>query len=527
MVDLELRVLFVEDSQEDAELEERELRRQGLRITSLRVETREELLRAIGGFKPEVIICDYSLPGMDGLSALRLVRDNLPEVPFIFVSGTIGEDRAVGSLKAGATDYVGKDRIGKLPHAVTRALKEVQERVERQTLESQLRQAQKMEAFGQLAGGIAHDFNNLLTAIIGGAYLARIDLPSDHPSQRELDEIDKAGNRAAALTKQLLAFSRKQVLQPRVLDLNVIVADMAKMLRRVIGEHVEFSHKLQEAIGRVKADPSQIEQVILNLAVNARDAMPKGGRLIIETRDVDLDEEYSRSHPDCRPGQYVMLAVSDTGVGMDEKTQSRIFEPFFTTKGQGKGTGLGLATVFGIIKQSQGHISVYSEPGRGSTFKVYFPRVDEEAQLYKSWIHRALPKGGSERILVVEDEEPVRNLICNVLKSVGYRVIVARNAIEALTAHLASSEPIHLMITDLVMPGMSGGQLAAKMRVTNPGMKILHMSGYTQDAVINQGELKEDTPFLPKPFTPENLLRTVRETLDASPGVIRPFSEPI
>ncbi len=514
MVARELRVLFIEDRPEDAELEEKELRRQGLRITSLRVETREDLIRALGEFKPEVIICDYSLPGMDGLTALRLARECLPEVPFIFVSGTIGEDRAVGSLKAGATDYVVKDRLGKLPHAVTRAILEVQERAEKQALEGQLRQAQRMEAFGQLAGGVAHDFNNLLTAIIGCAYLARIGLPSGSPVQKELEEIEGSANRAASLTKQLLAFSRKQVLIPKVLDLNIIVADMARMLSRVIGEHVEFRQRLQQALGSVKADPSQIEQVILNLVVNARDAMPRGGRLTIETRDVDLDVDYSRSHPDCPPGHYVMLAVSDTGIGMDRETQARIFEPFFTTKEQGKGTGLGLSTVFGIVKQSQGHIWVYSEPGRGSTFKVYFPRVDEQAKRYKSWIHRALPKGGSESILIVEDEESVRNLICNVLKAGGYRVIAARNATEAMVAHRASSERIHLMITDAVMPGMSGGQLAEKMKATNPGMKILHMSGYTQDAIVNLGELKEDTPFLPKPFTPETLLSTVRETLD-------------
>ena len=514
----ELRVLFIEDCKEDAELEERELREQGLNIKSLRVETREDLLRALSEFMPAVVICDYSLPGMDGLTALHLVRDVSPEIPFIFVSGTIGEDRAVGSLKAGATDYVVKDRIGKLPHAVIRAIREVEERVEKQALEAQLRQAQKMEAFGQLAGGIAHDFNNMLTAIIGGAYLARIELPADHKARKDLEDIEHAANRASALTRQLLAFSRKQVLQPKVVDLNVIVADMTKMLRRIIGEHIELSQRLQEELGRVKVDPSQIEQVILNLAVNARDAIPKGGRLVIETRDVDLDEEYSRSHPDCPPGLYVMLAVSDTGIGMDKETQARIFEPFFTTKEQGKGTGLGLATVFGIVKQSRGHIWVYSEPGCGSTFKVYFPRIDEQASRYKSWLHLTVPKGGTESILVVEDEEPVRILVSGVLKSGGYRVTIARNATEALAIFQGSTDPIHLMITDVVMPGLSGGQLAERAKSVIPKIKVLYMSGYTQDAVVNQGELTEGTPFLPKPFTPEALLRAVRDVLESPPS---------
>jgi len=518
LADRELRILFVEDRPEDVELEERELRRQGLHIASLRVETYEDLIQALGEFKPDVVICDYSLPAMDGLAALRLVRDRLPEVPFIFVSGTIGEDRAVGSLKAGATDYVVKDRIGKLPHAVNRALRETRERAERQALEGQLRQSQKMEAFGQLAGGIAHDFNNLLTAIIGGAYLARIELPHDHAAQKELEEIDKAANRAASLTKQLLAFSRKQVLQPRVLDLNVIVAEMAKMLCRVIGEHVSFSQKLQPGLGRVKADPSQIEQVILNLAVNARDAMPKGGNLVIETRNVDVAGEASPSQSEIAPGPQVVLAVSDTGVGMDRETQAKIFEPFFTTKEAGKGTGLGLATVFGIVRQSRGHISVCSEPGRGSTFEIYFPRVDEPAQRYKSGFHEAVPKGGTESILVVEDEEPVRNLICSILKLNGYRVIIAGNAKEAMASNPASFGSFDLIITDIVMPGMSGGQFAEIMKAANPRIKILQMSGYTQGTIVNQGELKEGTPFLSKPFTPETLLRSVREVLDEDPA---------
>lgn len=387
---------------------------------------------------------------------------------------------------------------------------------QRKVLEAQLMQAQKMEAVGRLAGGVAHDFNNLLTAILGYSELIMARLDRNNPLYDELQEIHLAGKRASNLTHQLLAFSRRQVLMPKVLDLNVIVSDIDRMLHRLIGEHIELITRTQSDLGRIKADPGQVEQVIMNLAVNARDAMSQGGRLTIETRNVDLDKDYARTHSEAKAGAYVMLAVSDTGIGMDSQTQARIFEPFYTTKDLGRGTGLGLSTVYGIVKQSKGHIWVYSELGRGSTFKVYLPRVDDRAEAYKSDLLKALPKGGTETILVAEDEDVVRRLACSALRAHGYTVIEARNGPDALSVAQNPPTPIQLMITDMVMPGMNGRELAAKLTGTNPAMKVLYMSGYTEDAMIHQGELSEDTEFLSKPFTPELLLRRVREVLDAA-----------
>ena len=372
----DLRIVFVEDSPWDAELEERELRKGGLQFDSMRVWTREDCVRALKQFKPDLIISDYSLPEMDGLAALKIASEICPNVPFIFVSGTIGEERAIESLKRGATDYVAKNQLKGLMTKVHRALKEAEEREEKRWLEEQLRQAQKMESIGKLAGGIAHDFNNLLTAIIGYSELVLNQTRNDDPLRQHIEEIKKAGERAASLTRQLLAYSRKQVLQPRVLDLNAVIAELDKMLRRLIGADIELVTRLAPELGRVKIDPSQIGQIVINLAVNARDAMPQGGKLTIETTNAQLDEAYARKNVAVTPGQYVMLSVSDTGCGMDAQTQSRVFEPFFTTKEIGKGTGLGLSMVYGIVKQSGGDIWVYSEIGRGTVFKIYLPRAE-------------------------------------------------------------------------------------------------------------------------------------------------------
>ena len=372
----DLRIVFVEDSPQDAELEERELRKGGLQFDSMRVWTREDCVRALKQFKPDLIISDYSLPEMDGLAALKIASEICPNVPFIFVSGTIGEERAIESLKRGATDYVAKNQLKGLMTKVHRALKEAEEREEKRWLEEQLRQAQKMESIGKLASGIAHDFNNLLTAIIGYSELVLNQTRNDDPLRQHIEEIKKAGERAASLTRQLLAYSRKQVLQPRVLDLNAVIAELDKMLRRLIGADIELVTRLAPELGQVKIDPSQIGQIVINLAVNARDAMPQGGKLTIETTNAQLDEAYARKNVAVTPGQYVMLSVSDTGCGMDAQTQSRVFEPFFTTKEIGKGTGLGLSMVYGIVKQSGGDIWVYSEIGRGTVFKIYLPRAE-------------------------------------------------------------------------------------------------------------------------------------------------------
>ena len=393
---------------------------------------------------------------------------------------------------------------------------------ESRALEEQLRQAQKMEAVGRLAGGIAHDFNNLLTAILGYAQLAAARLKQEDPMRIELSEIEKAGQRAADLTRQLLAFSRKQVLQPRVLNLNEIVGDTDKMLRRLIGEDIEFTTSLKDRLGSVRADTGQIEQVLVNLAVNSRDAMPKGGKLTIETSEVELDESYSAFHFDVQPGPYVLLAVSDTGTGMDAKTLSHVFEPFFTTKEAGKGTGLGLSTVYGIVKQSGGHVAVYSEPGVGTTFKIYLPRVEGLPERASGSFKRAREAGGTETVLVVEDEEAVRRLVCRSLEAHGYKTVPAASASEALLACEKHAGEIHLMLTDVVMPHLSGRELAQRIAALRPRMKVLFMSGYTDNAIVHHGVLDAGMPFLQKPFTPRSVAQKVREVLDApeqTPGV--------
>jgi CheY-like chemotaxis protein len=381
-------------------------------------------------------------------------------------------------------------------------------------LEQQLLQAQKMEAVGRLAGGVAHDFNNLLTVINGFAALLSRQTSTGDPRHEQLKEIMMAGETAASLTRQLLAFSRRQLLEPRVLDLNSVLADIENMLRHLIGEDVELVTTLKPDLGRVKVDPGQIEQVIMNLVVNARDAMPEGGKLFIETSNVEIDENYVRSHAPMLPGKYVMMAVSDTGCGMDLETQAHIFEPFFTTKEEGRGTGLGLATVYGIVKQSGGFIWVYSEPGQGSTFKIYFPSVEEVVPRAKRAKGRTKRVEGSITVLVVEDEGGVRSLVCQALASQGYKVLEAAGAARALKISKQHTQPIHLLLTDVVMPRTSGKELVKRLSTLHPETRVLYMSGYTNDAVVRLGLSEGDTPFLQKPFGPDALLLKVREVLE-------------
>jgi len=387
----------------------------------------------------------------------------------------------------------------------------------RKDLEAQLTQAQKMEAVGRLAGGVAHDFNNLTTAILGYSELMLRRLGPDDPLRRHVAEVTRAAERAAALTRQLLAFSRKQLLQPKVLDVAEVLEHSRGLLERLIGEDVELVTRGEPGVGRVRADPVQLDQVILNLAVNARDAMPRGGRLVLEASNADLDEDYAHEHVTVRPGRYVMLAVSDTGHGMDKETQQRIFEPFFTTKEVGKGTGLGLSTVYGIVQQSGGYVWVYSEVGRGTTFKIYLPRVEDEADrpppVAEPPAARAITSG---LVLLVEDEASVRELLRELLETAGYSVLEASRPGEALRIAQARAEPIQLLITDVVMPEMTGPELARRLAEMRPGLRMLFLSGYTEGVVVDKGLLGEGAHFLQKPFTGEVLEAKVREVLDAA-----------
>lgn len=402
-----------------------------------------------------------------------------------------------------------------IPTEIVGSWSDITERIE---LEDQLRQSQKMEAIGKLAGGVAHDFNNLLTVIIGYSDLLLRRMTEYDPKRNYVTDIRQAGEQASALTRQLLAFSRKQILEPKILDLNEIVTNIEKMLRRLIGEDIVLTSVLNPALGKVKVDPGQIEQVIINLAVNARDAMPQGGHLTIETSMIEFSEELCRVHPDYKPGWYVRLSLTDTGCGMTAEVKDRIFEPFFTTKEQGKGTGLGLATVFGILKQSEGHIEVYSEVGVGTSFKIYLPIIEE------SWFANADSemiepvRHGHESILLVEDEPIVREVTKQSLEAFSYHVIEARSGQEALDLLKTMSEPVALLITDVVMPQMNGRQLAEQLRSKFPDLKVLFMSGYTDDAIVRHGVLDANVAFLQKPFTPTALAKKVQDILERKPN---------
>jgi PAS domain S-box-containing protein len=633
-----IRVLLIEDSSDDALLAVRALERAGLAVYIDRVDSLAALEAALRGGTWDVVCSDHSMPGFDAPAALALVRRLAPDVPIILVSGTIGEERAVAAIKAGAYDYVPKGSLARLPDTIQRALRETAERraralaeevarrttdqlsalhdaspigivtldaagrvatwnraaerifgrnvgdaagqplpldaaalevferlrrrthhgdmvsdveletrrladghalvlscstaplrdasgevaglvavfadvTRRRELEHHLHLTQRLEALGRLAGGIAHDFNNLLTAILGTAQVLMEDLGDDRRAEDARD-IKDAAVRAAALTRQLLAFSRRQMLQPEVLDLNALVLDLEKMLRRLLGEDIELRTTLAADLGAVRADPSQVEQVIVNLSINARDAMGQGGVLSIATENAFLHEPPPGEQPSVNTGPYVLLTVSDTGSGMDEATRSRVFEPFFTTKERGQGTGLGLAMVYGIVKQSGGYIWVFSEPGRGSTFRVYLPRVGEKPVPLAVRAPEGGDVHGSETVLVVEDEEPVRMLAQRLLVAKGYTVLTAAGGDEALAVAADAPGPVSLLLTDVVMPGMSGRELASRLADKVPGMKVLYMSGYTDDDIVRHGVLDPRTPFLPKPFTPDGLLRKIRDVLD-------------
>ncbi len=511
-----LRILHLEDDPYDVELVRHTLEAAGIASVTTCVHNRADFVAALENGGVDLILSDFSLPAFDGLSAVAIAQAGWPDLPVILVSGSLGEELAIDSLKNGATDYVLKQRLSRLGPAVQRAMLEVGTRAERQRLETQLIEAQKREVIGQLAGGVAHDFNNILSVILGYADLIADELDADSPLQEYTDEIRQASKRAVALTRQLLLFSSQETVEPVVLDLNGAVTDLDKMLRRLMGENIEMKVVPGEQIGRVRADAGYVGQVLLNLVVNARDAMPNGGKLTIATYNVTLDESYTRTHPEAIPGDHVLLSVSDTGTGMTREVQARLFEAFFTTKPKGRGTGLGLATCHTIVRQSGGHIGVYSELGQGTTFKVYFPRVEQALDPQAAALPASPLARGTETLLVVEDDDAVRHLAQGVLEAQGYQVLSAANGQEGL--HLASDHagsPISLVITDVVMPQMGGKVMAEWLKTMNPDLKILFTSGYTDDALAQHGVLEAGIEFLGKPYTPAALARKVRELLDS------------
>jgi two-component system cell cycle sensor histidine kinase/response regulator CckA len=510
-----LHILHLEDDPNDAALIQSTLEAEGITCAITCVQTREDFVAALENGGVDMIISDCSLPAFDGMSALKIARAGWPAIPLIFVSRTLGEEQAIDSVKSGATDYVLKDRLARLAPAVRRAMQEAKDRAERGRLQAQFIEAQKMEAIGQLAGGVAHDFNNILGIIMGYSELMMMKLGADEESREHLETIRSAAERAAGLTRQLLVFSRKQTVQPVVLNLNDVLKDMNKMLRRLIDEHIEMTVVPGENLGRIKADSGYVGQLLMNLVVNARDAMPNGGRLTVASHNAALDENYARANAGVIPGDYVMLSVSDTGTGMGKEVKAHLFEAFFTTKPKGKGTGLGLATCATIVEQSGGHICVESEVGRGTTFKIYFPRVEQPVDLPAIAIPTGPLPRGTETLLLVEDETCVRQLACEVLGAQGYHVLWASNGQEGLrVARQLKGERIALVITDVIMPQMGGQAMAEWLQTANANLKILFTSGYTDDAITQKGVLQTGWEFLPKPYAPGTLVRKVREMLD-------------
>ena len=631
-----LHILHLEDDPNDAALIQSILETGGITCAITRVETHDEFVAALERGGLDLILSDFLLPAFDGLAALKIAQARWPDIPFIVASGTLGEERAVDSLKSGATDYVLKGHLVRLVPAVRRAMQEVEDRAEhrrierliqsernfsetslnslpgifylydqagkflrwnrnfervsgyaaeelarmgpldffvgderdyiakkieevfaagaanaearfaardgtltdyyftgqkvqmegrpcligtgidvseRKKLELQFIGAQKMEVMGQLASGVAHDFNNILAVMMGYGNLILAELGADSPLRKYAEEIQHAADRAAGLTRQLLVFSRKQTIQPVVLDLNDVLKDLDKMLHRLIDEHITLTMVPGKEIGRIKADPGYVGQVLMNLVVNARDAMPNGGKLTIATDNVTLD---ARSHKGAIPGAYVRLTVSDTGTGMTDEVKARLFEAFFTTKPKGKGTGLGLATVFGIVQQHKGWISVESEVSRGSTFRVYLPRLTKAPDEASKWSSLASLRVGHETILLVEDDDAVRLSVKGALSSLGYRVLEATSGIEALKVWKLNRDEIRLLMTDLMMPGgMTGKELAKLLLHHDPKLKTIYTSGYSKEIAGKEFPLEEGINFLTKPFEASKLAQAVRKCLDA------------
>ncbi len=506
-----IRLLLVEDNPADARLLQAMLGGSAdPRFELTHVERLGDAQRQVELQRFQAVLLDLSLPDAQGLQGVVVLHEHMPGLPIVVLTGSNDEALAVDAVRQGAQDYLVKGKIDSV--LLTRTLRYA---IERNQLEGQLRHAQKMETIGRLAGGLAHDFNNLLTVAITHTDLMRSRLHAGDPLLEHVTEVEHAAEQAIGLTRQLLAFSRQQVLTPRVLDLNHVVSRMVSMMRRLIGEDIELSNVLQMGLGLVQVDPGQIKQVILNLILNARDAMPQGGKLTIETKDVEIGRAGNRAAGAViPPGDYVLLAIGDTGGGMDAVTQAHLFEPFFTTKPVGQGTGLGLATVYGIVQQSGGFIQVESAPGDGATFRILLPRAHQKVADADHSEPVAAAGRGFETILLVEDYPSLRAAFRSVLQSKGYQVLDASDGIEALDVAGQHGGPLHLLVTDIVMPKLNGRDLAAKLLALRPGLRVLFMSGYPKGGLGHPGVTEAEISFLEKPFNAEALARKVREVLN-------------
>jgi two-component system, cell cycle sensor histidine kinase and response regulator CckA len=507
-----LKLLIVEDSEVDAELLARAIRK-SYQVAYTRVDSREALRTGLLE-RWDLVISDHTIPGFSGIAALQMVREKFPDLPFIFVSGTIGEDVAVEAMRVGAQDYVMKGNLARLIPAIERELREAKNREERKKIEQRMQQLEKFEAIGKLAGGVAHDFNNVIGAIMGWAELGKDEVAEGSRAAKFFQNIRAQAERAAGLTRQLLAFARRQTLAPRIVDLNQMVSETTALLQKAIGEQIEIKLVLAPDLQSTCADPSQMEQVLMNLCFNARDAMPKGGQLLIETHNVELDDTYVRRHEYARPGRYVALSVSDTGTGMDATTLKRLFEPFFTTKELGKGTGLGLATAYGIVKQHEGLIEVYSEPLKGSMFHVYLPASNGAAQGKSSGATEDAIRGGTETILVAEDHAGNLEMVDEMLRKLGYRVILAKDGGEALRKFRQHCDEIAIALLDVVMPQMGGPEAYEKIAAIKPGVPVIFSSGYSEEGARLASLVERGATLMQKPYAPKVLARKIREVLD-------------
>jgi two-component system cell cycle sensor histidine kinase/response regulator CckA len=509
-----LRALIVEDSENDCLLLLSILQRGGYVVDHKRVDTAVGLKSTLDD-PWDIVISDFSMPGFRGTDALAIVRERGLDTPFIFLSGTIGEEMAVSAMKAGAQDYVIKGNVARLLPAIERELREAEARREKRQVEHRLRQLEKFEALGKLAGGVAHDFNNVIGAVMGWAEIGADRVAAGSQEGKIFRKIGDQARRAAGLTRQLLAYARRQILEPKNIDLNQMVKETTNLLEKVIGEQIEVKMALAEDLRVTRADPAQIEQVLMNLCFNARDAMPAGGQLLIETRNLDLDEKYCSRHADARPGRWVQLSVSDSGTGMDAATLERIYEPFFTTKEVGKGTGLGLATVFGIMKQHNGFIEVYSEVGTGTAFHVHLPVSEGDAESLRP-VDDAPARGGNELILVAEDHDGMRDMAEQILGTLGYKLILARDGEEAVRKFQEHAGAISLLLMDVVMPKMAGTEAYEKICASHPGTPVIFTSGYSEQGSYLSSALHPGATVLQKPYGARSLAKKVRELLDGA-----------